>query len=253
MKMTKQFKFVLVASIVLCTVCSVFAIWHVADEGMWPTSWPKELEPLRKQSRTLVNSAQAIYEIPFAKREEFEAAWPHILGLKSKQAPLILLSGSDEKLSGTIKASVRILSPRTGSLVTPEGTLNPVTVETAVLPLLVNPESTFYPPGWKAAEAEASVPGGKVLKIGPPWPDYIKSESGALPEYVFYDNGKWAPYDPNAKREPLKDWVIQSLKVKRARIDIELVVDGNIVDLNRISLPADTPIIDKRFKDKHDK
>ena len=51
----------------------------------------------------------------------------------------------------------------------------------------------------------------------------------------------------------LKDWVVQSLKVKRARIDIELVVDGNIVDLNRIPLPADTPIIDKRFKDKHNK
>ena len=30
---------------------------------------------------------------------------------------------------------------------------------------------------------------------------------------------------------------------------IELVVDGDIVDLNRIALPADTPIIDERFKD----
>ena len=30
---------------------------------------------------------------------------------------------------------------------------------------------------------------------------------------------------------------------------IELVVDGEIVDLNRIPLPADTPIIDERFKD----
>ena len=28
---------------------------------------------------------------------------------------------------------------------------------------------------------------------------------------------------------------------------IELVVDGNIVDLNRIPLPADTPVIDERF------
>jgi hypothetical protein len=28
---------------------------------------------------------------------------------------------------------------------------------------------------------------------------------------------------------------------------IELVVDGNVVDLNRIALPADTPIIDERF------
>jgi hypothetical protein len=30
---------------------------------------------------------------------------------------------------------------------------------------------------------------------------------------------------------------------------IELVVDGEIVDLNRIPLPADTPIVDERFKD----
>jgi hypothetical protein len=30
---------------------------------------------------------------------------------------------------------------------------------------------------------------------------------------------------------------------------IELVVDGEIVDLNRIRLPSDSPIIDERFKD----
>ena len=30
---------------------------------------------------------------------------------------------------------------------------------------------------------------------------------------------------------------------------IELIVDGDIVDLNRIPLPADTPVIDMRFKD----
>jgi len=41
--------------------------------------------------------------------------------------------------------------------------------------------------------------------------------------------------DPN---RPLNKW--------RARIDIELVVDGRIIDLNRIQLPADTPIIDNR-------
>jgi hypothetical protein len=34
---------------------------------------------------------------------------------------------------------------------------------------------------------------------------------------------------------------------------IELVVDGNIVDLNRISLPADTPVIDERFKGERNK
>ena len=34
---------------------------------------------------------------------------------------------------------------------------------------------------------------------------------------------------------------------------IELVVDGEIVNLNRISLPADTLIIDERFKDEKKK
>ena len=29
---------------------------------------------------------------------------------------------------------------------------------------------------------------------------------------------------------------------------IELIVDGNVVDLNRIPLPADTQIIDERFR-----
>lgn len=32
-------------------------------------------------------------------------------------------------------------------------------------------------------------------------------------------------------------------------IFIELIVDGDIVDLNRIPLPPDTPIIDERFKE----
>jgi hypothetical protein len=34
---------------------------------------------------------------------------------------------------------------------------------------------------------------------------------------------------------------------------IVLVVDGEIVDLNRIALPADTPIIDERFKEEKKK
>jgi hypothetical protein len=34
---------------------------------------------------------------------------------------------------------------------------------------------------------------------------------------------------------------------------IELVVDGKIVDLNRIQLPANTPIVDERFKEEKNK
>lgn len=33
---------------------------------------------------------------------------------------------------------------------------------------------------------------------------------------------------------------------------IELVVDGLVVDLNRIQLPPDTPIIDERFNSDKD-
>ena len=33
----------------------------------------------------------------------------------------------------------------------------------------------------------------------------------------------------------------------RARVDIELIVDGNVVDLNSVPLPENTLIVDRRF------
>ncbi|MHC4642114.1 MAG: hypothetical protein ACYS32_10750 [Planctomycetota bacterium] len=225
MSMLKQFRFVIAASIVLCAVCSLYALYEITNEGAWPKNWPKELELLRKQSRTLVHSQRGgIHEIGFTSRAEFEAAWPHILAVKSKKAPLILLSSPDKKLGETIKAGVRILSPLTGTLVTPKG--------------------THYPPG-----SELVIGDSKFLKIGPPWPDHIKLESGGLPKYVAYGNDKWAPYTEKMLKEYYS--TKKEYNIRRVRIDIELVVDGDIVDLNRIPLPPDTPIIDKRFKDSH--
>ncbi|MHC4113132.1 MAG: hypothetical protein ACYSWZ_23325, partial [Planctomycetota bacterium] len=111
MNMQKQFRFVIVASIVLCAVFSVYALYEVTNEGAWPKNWPKELEPLRKQSRSLVHSQYCIHEIGFTSRAKFEAAWPHILAVKSKEAPLILLRSpnSYRNMSEPIKAGVRIL------------------------------------------------------------------------------------------------------------------------------------------------
>jgi hypothetical protein len=194
-------------------------MYSVAEGGLWPKDWPQELEPLRKQSRTLVHSAQAIYELRFADREQFEAAWPQILELKSKGAPITLLSGPDQRLGATLTTGVRILAPLTGSLISPQG--------------------SRYPPG-----AETAVPDGKFLRIGPPWPDHVMSEPGVLPEFVFDDGGTWARYDPAARPRG------HEMDLRRARLEIELVVDGVIVDLNRIRLPADTPIIDRRFGDR---
>ena len=83
----------------------------------------------------------------------------------------------------------------------------------------------------------SETPDGNRLMAGPPWPDSLKSGSGELPEYVARQDGEWVPFtgtDPVGGRY-------------RARVDIVLVADGEIVDLNRITLPLDTPIVDKRF------
>ena len=74
-------------AIAFSALCSTAqALYSVADKGAWPESWPKELEPLRKQSRTFVGpvAPQPHYEIPFTNREEFESAWPKLLKVKSQ-------------------------------------------------------------------------------------------------------------------------------------------------------------------------
>ena len=141
----------LCAAIALCTVCSTaYPLWDwlFVPSGEWPESWPEELEPLREQSRMLTGSLADLtfYEIPFTTQEEFEAAWPHILKIKTEGVPITLFRGPHEYL-GTLNAGVRIWDPS------------------------------------------------------------------------YEDRGIW------------------------------LVVDGDIVDLNRIPLPAGTTIIDRRFED----
>jgi len=139
----------LLAALAFGAVGSAYALYEVSDRGEWPKSRPKELEPLRKQARTLVGPLvlHRHYAIPFTKREDFESAWPHILKVKSKGAHLRLMRGPNFFLGGH-KAGVVVHSP-------PAGQEDPTT--------------------------------------------------------------------------------------------IDLVVDGNIVDLNRIPLPADSPIVDDRF------
>jgi hypothetical protein len=151
---------VCLASTAFWAAASVSAESTGGPGGTWPKSWPKELEPLRKQAWTWHNGlcAQISYDIAFADREQFEASWPHILKLKSKGAPITLLRGP----------YVRVWTTR--------------------------------PPKSKTA--------GVIILL------------------------------------PLEGSSEGPLSVTQ----IKLVVDGAIVDLNRIPLPADTPIIDERFK-----
>jgi len=195
--------------VALLSGASIAAVM-VSDKGLWPDSWPKELQPYRSQARThgvAHGISENVHEISFTKREEFEKAWPHILKLKTKGAPLIIeASPSTYGVSGsTARTGVRILCP-SGS----------------------------------GREVK-----GKTYIAEAPWPDYLKSSSGELPEYVVFDhdNAKWLPADKTERAGFMN----------RARVDIVLIADGNIVDLNRIQLPPDTPIIDNRFKERHNK
>ena len=158
----------LFATIFLGAVCSTaLALYSVSDQGEWPKSWPQELEPLRKQASTLVGPhfSYLHYAIRFTKQEEFAAAWPHLLKLKTAGAPIILVRGENFFLGGKNKAGVIVHSPPAGS-------------------------------------------------TAPPTP--IPGQSNAQMRWMN------ATY-------------------------LELVVDGEIVDLNRLALPSDTPIVDERF------
>jgi hypothetical protein len=207
---------ILLGSLAASTVC--FALVSTLQQGWWPDSWPKELEPLRKQARTVRVAhgiSETVYEIPFKSREDFEKAWPHILKLKSKGASLILEKSPYKYLvSGSESTSgVMILSSDSGYVGGPN-TPRAVTVQ----------------------EMEALVKQGKMLSTSPPWPEYLYSAKGELPAYVGMkeEDGKlkWVPADTG----------------NRARIDIILISDGKIVDLNRIQIPANTLIVDNRFR-----
>ena len=159
----------IVATTVLCLQWPLSAEYGVRNEGSWPQSWPKELEGLRKQSRTYDGPVTPLlhYAIPFTEREAFEAAWPYLLKVKSQGAPIVLRRGPNFWLGDDSEAGVCIHTP-------PEG--------------------------------EAPLADGKNA------------------------GGRW-----------------------EQTIYIEMIVDGEIVDLNRIRLPRDTPIIDERFKDEEHK
>ncbi len=159
----KQANAILVAIVFFSTAC-LYADYTVENRGSWPSDWPKELESLRKQSRTLEGPLHPSlhYAIPFTKRDEFEAAWPNILKVKTKRAPIVLRRGPSFWFENKKHSGVCVHTP-------PEG--------------------------------QARISDKKDAK------------------------GNWED-----------------------TIYIELIVDGEIVDLNRILLPPDTPIIDERFK-----
>jgi hypothetical protein len=199
------------------------------NEGKWPASWPAELEPFRKQARTIEIAAgiqQNIYEICFTNSADFEKAWPAILKLASPGSPG--MPGSSVTLYSTNhpppkdwgdllrndKPAVRIYAPSGGYAGSAPGVSG-------------------------RADVQAAIARGEMLKASPPWPADIVSTNGALPEHV------------RAKKEDGKlRWVVADLSNRghepgfyyRARVDFDVVADGHIIDANKLRLPNGMPL-----------
>jgi hypothetical protein len=183
---------------------SAWALVMVSQQGNWPTDWPAELEPLRKQAKSIAVATgvqQDIHQILFRNRAEFERAWPVILKLKAPNAPITLYStntpapkswGSD---LDNEHASVRIYAP-------PEGLFSTNTT----------------------------------------------GNTGSLPEYVIRSKDTnavhWIPVD---LAKEIKNPSGPIGFIFRRRIDLDLIVDPQIVDLTRLSLPSGTEVRDARF------
>jgi hypothetical protein len=217
------------------------------NTGSWPDSWPKELEQLRNQARTIevaTGIQEDIYEISFSDRTQFESLWPIILKVKTPEAPLRLSQvkpADPNPLLSNAHPVVRIYAPPRTASTGPGGKEGEALMALQTAMRDASPEKQKKLEEEVAQKWEEVVKQDKVLKPGPPWPKDIITKTGALPEYVgvIEENGKFK-WTPSTEKHV-------SGFVYRARIEVELVVDGEIINLNRIPLPEDTPIIDKRF------
>src|ERR1044071_9353109 len=100
------------AAIVLCLVGTVYGISFGGPGGEWPKTWPKELEPLRKTAWTWEHgNGGTSFDIPFASREGFEEAWPHILKLKAKDATITLVRGPHLRVGKEGQSAGVLLAP----------------------------------------------------------------------------------------------------------------------------------------------
>src|SRR5262245_47356243 len=113
----------LLIAILVCVAGPVYALYGVTNRGTWPKSWPMELEGLRKQSRTLEGPEVLLlhYAIPFTEREAFEEAWPHLLKVKTRGAPILLRRGPSFWLGKGANAGVCIHTPPAGELPVADG------------------------------------------------------------------------------------------------------------------------------------
>lgn len=253
-----------VVTLLFVSYTSPHAMVRFVGEGVWPDDWPEQLEPFRKRATTffaMTGEDICSYQIPFESREEFETLWPVLLELKSKGAPIKIwnVGSRQSHLShaewNNSRPLVRIVAPPHNSTVGYPPRLdeagNSISSERMKLlykrsageTLTTEEEAVLRADEIVGRPIEHDIESMKVnnglwLRPGPPWPDDIRNEQGELPERV-----------QAREADGRLRWVAQPTDNRgstQCRIELELVVDGEIIDLDRLEIPADTPIIDKR-------
>ena len=209
-------------ALVVLLVVATSLCWHGSGlargissrGGNWPQNWPKELEPFRERAES-ISYGMAVwtqyYIIEFRTREEFETVWPAVLKLKSKGAPIKLKTPGRPK---TDSNDPRIVYDK--------------------------PQLWIICPPQDEGKYVLS-PDGTYKHIGP-WTDDLESPDSALPERMVKRkrDGKWVLWK-GSKFHAEYDGA-----ARQARVELSLYVDGEIVDLNRIRIPENTPIKDNR-------
>ena len=102
----------------------------------------------------------------------------------------------------------------------------------------------------KSIDFEKLFRAGHALRAEGPWPKSLLNKDGELPEFVVSkkdENGKlhWVASDPwNGGKAGIHN---------RCRIDIDLLVDGQAIDLNTFALPKNVKVVDLRFESEQPK
>jgi len=222
-------------SIALSLIClsalSLHAAIFPSNTGIWPQNWPAELEPYRAKSTTLgvgTGIQENIYTIPFESQDDFEKIWPLLLKQTTPGSKVRLLVVSDKehptwgKFLKNDKPCVHVYAPSLGWSVNPKLDLSPEDFQ---------------------KKTELLIKSGQMIQATAPWPKYLYGDEGSLPEYVvsYLDEAdgklKWKPGQVG---DGYKGFY------HRARVDIELVIDGKTIDLNRIRFPENVVIVDQR-------
>lgn len=204
--------FWLLFAVFLALAGSVAPLVMVERKMAFPSQWPGELAQWSGRVtcyRVATANQEDVYEIEFTDRAEFERFWPVICRVKTPKAPLRL----------------RTANPKAD----PTGEYIPC------LKPSVRVYTAMRQSSWRADQS------GKPVEGKDARPDFTPDpRDGSLPEYMVWDKeaGKWIAHEG--------PWQEARGFLHRVRTEIELVVDGDVIDLNRIRIPTDTPIIDRR-------